>query len=72
MQVLSNLTDFLVQDWLYEEGEDETKSAYIAKLTELRQVGKPSAMFAANNLVAHTVDLSHTLACANIADDIFS
>lgn len=71
--MLSNLTDCLVQDWLYEEGEDETKSAYIAKLTELRQVGKPSAMFAAaNNPVAHAVDLSHTLACANIADDIFS
>ena len=70
--MLSNLNDCSVQDWLYEEGEDETKSAYIAKLTELRQVGKPSAMFAANNPTAHAVDLSHTLARANIADDIFS
>lgn len=30
-----------MQDWLYEEGEDETKSTYIAKLEELRQVGDP-------------------------------
>ena len=29
-----------MQDWLYEEGEDETKSTYVAKLNELRQVGQ--------------------------------
>ncbi len=39
--LLACLTACLVQDWLYEEGEDETKSTYIAKLEELRQVGDP-------------------------------
>ena len=34
-----------MQDWLYEEGEDETKSAYVAKLNELRQVGEYSPAF---------------------------
>ncbi|KAJ7299180.1 hypothetical protein O6H91_Y285900 [Diphasiastrum complanatum] len=29
------------EDWLYEEGEDETKSVYIAKLEELKQLGDP-------------------------------
>ena len=29
-----------LQDWLYEEGEDETKSTYVAKLNDLRQIGK--------------------------------
>ena len=27
-----------VEDWLYEDGEDETKGVYIAKLEELRKV----------------------------------
>lgn len=27
------------EDWLYEEGEDETKGVYIAKLAELKKVG---------------------------------
>ena len=27
-----------VEDWLYEDGEDETKSVYIAKLEELKKV----------------------------------
>ena len=27
-----------VEDWLYEEGEDETKSVYVAKLEELKKV----------------------------------
>lgn len=30
-----------MQDWLYEEGEDEIKSTYVAKLNELRQTGQP-------------------------------
>ena len=38
------INDDKMQDWLYEEGEDETKSAYVAKLNELRQVGKPMTM----------------------------
>ena len=29
-----------VEDWLYEEGEDETKGVYIAKLDELKKVRK--------------------------------
>ena len=28
------------EDWLYEDGEDETKGVYIAKLEELKKVGK--------------------------------
>lgn len=28
-----------VEDWLYEDGEDETKGVYIAKLEELKKVG---------------------------------
>jgi len=27
-----------VEDWLYDEGEDETKGVYIAKLEELKKV----------------------------------
>jgi len=29
------------EDWLYEEGEDEVKSAYVDKLAELKKVGQP-------------------------------
>lgn len=28
-----------VEDWLYEDGEDETKGVYVAKLEELKKVG---------------------------------
>lgn len=27
-----------MEDWLYEEGEEETKGVYIAKLEELKKV----------------------------------
>ncbi|CAM8957305.1 unnamed protein product [Rhodiola kirilowii] len=30
-----------VEDWLYEDGEDETKSVYVAKLEELKKKGDP-------------------------------
>ncbi|KFK42397.1 hypothetical protein AALP_AA2G250600 [Arabis alpina] len=30
-----------VEDWLYEDGEDETKGVYLAKLEELKKVGDP-------------------------------
>uniref|UniRef100_A0ACD5U7P9 Uncharacterized protein n=1 Tax=Avena sativa TaxID=4498 RepID=A0ACD5U7P9_AVESA len=30
-----------VEDWLYEDGEDETKGVYLAKLEELKEVGGP-------------------------------
>jgi heat shock protein 4 len=29
------------EDWLYEDGEDETKSVYVAKLGELKKLGDP-------------------------------
>ena len=29
------------QNWLYDEGEDEKKSVYVAKLDELRGAGEP-------------------------------
>ncbi|KAK1416843.1 hypothetical protein QVD17_25960 [Tagetes erecta] len=29
------------EDWLYEDGEDETKGVYIAKLDELKKIGDP-------------------------------
>ncbi|KAG2729161.1 hypothetical protein I3760_01G236300 [Carya illinoinensis] len=31
----------VVEDWLYEDGEDETKGVYIAKLEELQKQGNP-------------------------------
>ncbi|XP_057454256.1 heat shock 70 kDa protein 15-like isoform X2 [Lotus japonicus] len=31
----------VVEDWLYEEGEDETKGVYVAKLEELKKQGDP-------------------------------
>lgn len=30
-----------MQDWLYEEGEDESKGVYEAKLKELQALGEP-------------------------------
>uniref|UniRef100_A0A6V7QR45 Heat shock 70 kDa protein 14 n=1 Tax=Ananas comosus var. bracteatus TaxID=296719 RepID=A0A6V7QR45_ANACO len=30
-----------VEDWLYEDGEDETKGVYVAKLEELKKQGEP-------------------------------
>ncbi len=33
-----------MQDWLYDEGEDETKSVYTAKLDELKALGDPIAL----------------------------
>ena len=30
-----------MQDWLYDEGEDETKSVYTQKLEELLRLGSP-------------------------------
>lgn len=30
-----------VEDWLYEDGEDETKGVYIVKLEELQKQGDP-------------------------------
>lgn len=30
-----------VEDWLYEDGEDETKGVYVAKLEELKKVDNP-------------------------------
>lgn len=35
------LADTLVQDWLYDEGDDATKGVYVAKLEELRAMAGP-------------------------------
>lgn len=35
------------EDWLYEDGEDETKGVYVAKLEELKAVGDPIELRAA-------------------------
>ncbi|XP_057459721.1 heat shock 70 kDa protein 15-like [Actinidia eriantha] len=37
--LIANLQE--VEDWLYEDGEDETKGVYIAKLEELKKQGDP-------------------------------
>ena len=37
-----------VEDWLYDEGEDETKGVYIAKLEELKKVLASSTLYAQN------------------------
>lgn len=34
-----------VEDWLYEDGEDETKGVYVAKLEELKKVVIPTVCF---------------------------
>ena len=34
-----------VEDWLYEDGEDETKGVYVAKLEELKKVNHLSSLF---------------------------
>ncbi|XP_073017569.1 heat shock 70 kDa protein 15-like [Primulina eburnea] len=38
-QFISRLQE--IEDWLYEDGEDETKGVYIAKLEELKKQGDP-------------------------------
>lgn len=38
-QLIAKLQE--VEDWLYEDGEDETKGVYIAKLEELKKQGDP-------------------------------
>ncbi|CAI9766097.1 unnamed protein product [Fraxinus pennsylvanica] len=38
-QFISKLQE--VEDWLYEDGEDETKGVYVAKLEELKKQGDP-------------------------------
>jgi heat shock protein 4 len=37
-----------MEDWLYDEGEDEKKSVYVAKLQELRGRGDPIEQRAAD------------------------
>ena len=46
-----------VEDWLYEDGEDETKGVYIAKLEELKKVGVSSISFFASLFGIHRADL---------------
>lgn len=42
-QERENLTSILqtVEDWLYDEGEDESKGVYVSKLEELKKYGDP-------------------------------
>lgn len=44
-----NFTKLLndTEDWLYEDGEDETKGVYVAKLEELKKIGDPIELRAA-------------------------
>ena len=54
--VLQDKESFLKQliateDWLYEEGEDETKSVYVKKLDELK-VKKHACMLAHTHYIA--------------------
>jgi len=37
---LSSLADRL-EDWLYNEGEDETKSVYVEKISQIKKLGEP-------------------------------
>lgn len=37
-----------MEDWLYEDGEDETKGVYIAKLEELKKVSSFFAVYVIN------------------------
>lgn len=39
-----------VEDWLYEDGEDETKGVYVAKLEELKKVSFVFSFFFFFNL----------------------
>lgn len=41
-KLTSRLSD--MEDWLYDEGEDQTKSVYVAKLDELKKEGDPIEM----------------------------
>lgn len=41
-QLIAKLQE--VEDWLYEDGEDETKGVYIAKLEELKKVSSFSLL----------------------------
>ena len=29
------------EDWLYDEGEDQSRGVYVAKLTDLKKIGQP-------------------------------
>ena len=48
------------EDWLYDEGEDETKGVYVAKLEELKKMGDPIELRAAE-------ERARPAACATLA-----
>lgn len=52
-QLIAKLQE--VEDWLYEDGEDETKGVYIAKLEELKKVKNYEVQFL---LVCHFASYS--------------
>jgi heat shock protein 4 len=55
------------EDWLYDEGEDETKGVYIAKLQELRALGDPMELRAAEESARPEAAASLTATAAQIA-----
>jgi len=51
------------ENWLYEEGEDETKSVYVDKLAELKNVGQPvvDRFYAHSNIPSALEQLGATI-----------
>lgn len=47
-----------VEDWLYEDGEDETKGVYVAKLDELKKVRSLTFFNSFNSLILKTNQLT--------------
>jgi heat shock protein 4 len=63
------------EEWLYEEGEEATKSTYVIKLAELQKLGdpitkryrededRPGALEALRQTIRELIDLSATTVC---------
>jgi len=51
------------EDWLYEEGEDETKSVYVDKLAELKGIGQPvvDRFYSHSNIPSSLEELGATI-----------
>lgn len=55
------------EDWLYEDGEDETKGVYVAKLDALKAVGDPIELRAAEESARGPAAAALTAAANNFA-----
>jgi heat shock protein 4 len=55
------------EDWLYDEGEDETKGVYVAKLAELKALGDPMELRAAEEQARPAAAASLSSTAAQIA-----